>query len=129
MKEHELKTLLQLDFINNRRGLTYFRATELKLPMNEYQSTDLPINKVRVRLDFKVFNKNMNMILHFTDLDTKKKYKIYAFTEDNITYTDKIKETEFSEYGNNFTEYYFFIGKRQTKKGMDYFELLKATKI
>lgn len=129
MKEHELKTLLQLDFINNRRGLTFFRATELKLPMNEYQSTDLPINKVRVRLDFKVFNKNMNMILHFTDLDTKKKYKIYAFTEDNITYTDKIKETEFSEYGNNFTEYYFFIGKRQTKKGMDYFELLKATKI
>lgn len=129
MKEHELKTLLQLDFINNRRGLTYFRATELKLPMNEYQSTDLPINKVRVRLDFKVFNKNMNMLLHFTDLDTEKKYKIYAFTEDNITYTDKIKETEFSEYGNNFTEYYFYIGKRKNRKGIDYFELLKATKI
>lgn len=63
MKEHELKTLLQLDFINNRRGLTYFRATELKLPMNEYQSTDLPTNKVRVRLDFKVFNKNKIKIL------------------------------------------------------------------
>ena len=123
MKEHELKTLLQLDFINNRRGLTYFRATELKLPMNEYQSTDLPINKVRV------FNKNMDMILYFTDLATNKKYRIYAVTEDNVIFTDKIKNTELSEYGNNFTEYYFFIGKRQTKKGTEVFELLKATKI
>ena len=129
MKEHELKTLLQLDFINNRRGLTYFRATELKLPMNEYQSTDLLINKVRVRLDFKVFNKNMDMILYFTDLATNKKYRIYAVTEDNVIFTDKIKNTELLEYGNNFTEYYFFIGKRQTKKGTEVFELLKATKI
>ena len=41
----------------------------------------------------------------------------------------KLKNTELSECGNNFTEYYFFIGKRQTKKGTEVFELLKATKI
>ena len=34
MKEHELKTLLQLDYLNNRRGLTYNIEIEIKLPMN-----------------------------------------------------------------------------------------------
>lgn len=129
MKEHELKTLLQLDYLNNRRGLTYNNAIELKLPMNEYSPYDLPINEIKCRLDFKVFNKNMDMILYFTDLETNKKYRIYAVTEDNIIFTDKIKKTELSEYGNNFTEYFFFIGKRQTKKGTEVFELLKATKM
>lgn len=103
--------------IMQQKGLMYNSAVDAGLKPMAYSFLGLPLKKIQVRLDFKVWNKVGALSLYFTELTKNKAYSItvYKDQQKNI-YCDRDGKVDFSAPNINGTVYELYV--YQSKSGV-----------
>lgn len=116
ISSENLMDIISKKKVMQQKGLSYSGAIDAGLKPMAYSFLGLPLKKIQVRLDFKIWNKIGGLSLYFTELTKNKAYSINVFKDDNKgVYSDRDGKVDFSKPDINGSIYELYI--YQAKSG------------